>query len=345
VTLLARLDQGFYLMLSVLAFALARRLAFDREPAARPGPILCDWALGAAAPLAVLAVLWLVTGAIPSMVQQLVVFPLTTYVKTSSLPFPRFGADLLAPQALLVALFYLVPIFDSVVIVALLGKLFRRRFSIEDAPLTFLVALSALFYCQALARSDVHHLLITLAPFFVVVAWTAAEVARSAGASVAGKALVTRAAGAAFLVGAALFLLRVQPVMLRRVDQMEQAIALPRAGVSASPAFAQLFEDAVGRIREHSAPGDAILSLPYDAMFYFLSERRNATTWDYLWPGPQNTADQRSIVEQATAHPPAVVVIDRESAMEPYGAIVLAYVRARFRLREEIGSVRIYVPL
>jgi hypothetical protein len=66
---------------------------------------------------------------------------------------------------------YAPPVLAGVAAVWIIWQILHRRFLRREAFLTFLAAWSALFYCQVLTRSDPVHLLITLPPFFILLAY------------------------------------------------------------------------------------------------------------------------------------------------------------------------------
>lgn len=169
-TMLSRHDQGFYLTIAVLIYALTIKLT-SRENS-NSGKMLVFWAVGLAATIAPLAIYWIICGALPYMFRQLVIFPLTTYARTSSLPFPVFQRGLPLQVYLLIGSFYLPLLIDGLVIIWLAIRLVRRQFFAEHAPVAFILITSVLFYCQALTRSDLYHFLMTLPPFFILLAWS-----------------------------------------------------------------------------------------------------------------------------------------------------------------------------
>jgi hypothetical protein len=74
-----------------------------------------------------------VCGIIPDLFNQLIVFPLTVYPKTSAVPMPRFGLGQPLAVNTLVALYYLPPAVLGLTAVFLLTHIVRRRFSMKDA--------------------------------------------------------------------------------------------------------------------------------------------------------------------------------------------------------------------
>jgi hypothetical protein len=77
-------------------------------------------------------------------------------------------------------------------------------------------------------------------------------------------------------------------------------------------------------------------------MLYFLSERRNPTHWNNLWPGDQTTADHEALIREAESDPPSVVVLAREDEMRTYAPAIVDYVHAEFTLTHEIPDTLAY---
>ena len=352
VTILSRHDQGFYVIVAVLIFGLILKYSSKQSADEHPLEMLALWALATAIPLLLLAVPWLVAGAIRDMFQQLVLFPLTTYARTSSLPVPAIDLSAGGQWAMLASLFYLVPTFYVLAALNLLRTaLARRRFDADLGVQAFVLVFSILFYLQALTRSDIYHLLITLSPFFIVLAWTAADVSMSIGEAVNRRArkwplswvtppVVLGTFGA---IGAYLLLL-VSPAMLTSTKPPIRTLHLERGGVGMDPISAKTLEGIVALIQKHAAPDRSMLSLPYEPMLYFLAERRNPTRWNYLWPGDQTPDDHRALVAQAEKDPPAVIVLTGEKEMQRHAVTIMDYVHSRFQVEEQIGRWKIYVP-
>ena len=363
-TLLSRHDQGAYLIASILAYALALHRAKWRGREIRPGGVLATWGLATVVPLLFAGIYWLASGALPGMYRQLVLFPLTRYAKTSSLPMPAWHAGLPAAQVVLTALFYLAPVVGLLVAVWLMRRVLGGRFAVEHARGVLLLVLSILFYCQVLTRSDLFHLIITFGPLFVLLAWSAdagcAFLVRAIGrlgpGETAGPATGRVAAGrtpvrfvaiavyalpvalvAWFLIGFSSTFLHTPEPSLRRLD-------LPRGGVSVDPVTESSLRGLVVELQKRTPPDRSMLALPYSPMFYFLCERRNPTRWNYLWPGDQTAEDHGAFIEQARKDPPSVVVIESEDAMAKYARPIVDYVRSNFRLAHESGVVRVYLP-
>ncbi len=350
VSILLRHDQAFYSAISIAAYVLALNWAKGLgwpKPALRP--LVGFWLCGVALVLAPFGLYWLAVGALPEMFKQLVVFPLAAYASTSSLPFPRFALHQPLRANAVVALYCLPPLVVLLAVLLLLRRVQRRIFSWQEARFTFLTVWSALFYCQVLARSDPQHLLITLPPFFILCAWCWDALLagfgqvvskRTASPSALNRLKAVVSAGAGLL--AVSYLLVLQPVFLQPPLGPNDTVRLPRAGVRMLGARG--FQTFMETVQTLAPPDRSILCLPYEPMFYFLSERRNPTRWNYLWPGDQTAEDHQALIRQATRDPPAVVIVRGEAGLSRYAPTILDYVHQTYHRSLDMGPFTLYLP-
>jgi hypothetical protein len=349
VSMLLRHDQGLYLAMSIAAYIVALKWTKGSDESASSWKLLGGlWLCGMVLVFLPFGIYWLAVGALPEMFNQLVVFPMSMYAKTSSLPFPRFASAQSLVYNAAVSLYYLPPVVVGMAALWLAAQAVRKRFGVPEAKLAFVTLWCALYYCQSLARSDLCHLLIALPPFFVLCAWCWREVSASLECA-AAKRIKSRFApvllstlasccAAAFVVG---YLLTLKLVLLPPV-QAGKMVALARAGVRI-PDAADL--ESIVQCVQSLAPEDrSILCLPYQPMYYFLCERRNPTRWNCLWPGDQTLEDHQDLIRQARKDPPAVVVITDESALSCYAPAILDYVHREYRRYAEAGALTVYLP-
>jgi len=352
-TLMLRHDQGFYLIIAVTVYILALKFA-SRNIVDRPntGRMLVFWGGTMAAIMLPLVIYWFACGAAPYMFKQLVVFLLTTYAKTSSLPLPMFVPGRSFMNNLLIGLFYVPPVVEFFAAIWLVSFVVRRRFYTEHSYIAFILVVSILFYLQSLTRSDIYHLLITFAPFFVLCAWSAGAVSKAAGDAV-GKLYDSRLAAVfsrrVVFVAAGLtaggVLVYVEPVFLAYPAEATREVLLERGGVRLSLERADSLEDLMKMVQKEAEPSRSILSLPYQPMFYFLSGCHNPTRWNYLWPGDQTSEEHQAFISQAKNDPPAVVMILGESDVQSYAPAIIDYVHSEYKVGYDFGGLTVYFPL
>ena len=353
--LLLRHDQGVYLMLTIGVYTLVARSvgrlsshAANNEPLPVPGPsrLFSAWLAGLGVVLVPLGFYWLATGALPATVNQLVLFPFRTYVKTSALPFPAPSRVLNWGPDALVLLYYLPPAVELAALLWLTYRFVRRQFGEADLTLLFFTVWSGLFYCQVLTRSDINHLLLTLPPFFVLLGCCARHILgriRSGSSSEFAVRAVPAGLGALAAAGALLLFSEAKPLLLPEPMPPSETITLPRAGVRA--ANAENIRKFVELVQQHAPADRSILCLPYQPLFYFLADRRNPTRWNYIWPGDQTPAEHQQLLQQARNDPPAVVVLTLEPSMRGYAQDILDYIHQDYRPLAEFGGLfSVYLP-
>jgi MFS family permease len=338
VSLFLRHDQAVYTMASIVALTVALALARgDSVSETNPKHALLLWLAGIAIVLIPAIVVWWSVGALPEMFRQLILFPFTTYRKTSSLPFPRFTVWRSIRETAVVLLFYLPPIVQAIAALYVVRSVISRRFGRREAVLTFLVIWSALFYLQVIVRSDFTHLVITLSPFFLLMAFGWSIVHEK----MANYRKTNMALSAVFAILVALFLWILHSFALPDVTRANEQLALDRGGVRIEQAH--VVADFVQRLQASVPPDRSMLVLPYQPMFYFLCERRNPTRWNYLWPGDQTAQDHERLIEEAERAPPAIVLLAERRDVAAFAPDIIEYLRERYLWTGDVGDIAIYV--
>jgi len=340
VSLFLRHDQAVYTMVSIVALTVVLALARgDSVSETNLKRALLLWLTGIAIILIPAIVACWSVGALPEMFRQLILFPFTTYRKTSSLPFPRFTVWQSIPKTAVVLLFYLPPIVQAIASLYVMRSIIRRRFGRREAVLTFLIIWSALFYLQVSVRSDFTHLVITLSPFFLLMAFGWSTVHEK----MANYRKTNAAFSAAFAILVALFLWILHSFALPDVTRANERLAVDRGGVRIEQAH--VVADFVQRLQASVPPDRSILVLPYQPMFYFLCERRNPTRWNYLWPGDQTAQDHESLIEEAERDPPALVLLAEQRHVAAFAPAIIEYLRERYLWTGDVGDIAIYIRL
>jgi hypothetical protein len=337
-SLFLRHDQAVYTMVSIVALTITLALARGRSvPETNFKRALLFWLAGIAIVFVPAVLVWLRIGALPEMFRQLILFPFTTYRKTSSLPFPRLFVWRSIWQTCVVLLFYLPPLVQAIALAHVVRTLIRRRFRQREAILAFLVAWSALFYLQVIIRSDFTHLVVTLPPFFLLTAFGWSIVCEN----VAHHRKVSIILSAVFAGLTVSFLWILHSFALPDVTRANEELTLDRGGVRIEQAH--VLADFVRRLQATVPLERSILALPYQPMFYFLCERRNPTSWNYLWPGDQTARDHERLIEEAERDPPAVVLLSQQREVAAFAPAIVEYVRAHYLWDADFGGLAIYV--
>jgi len=333
-----RHDQALYTTVSIFALAMALRFAhgdcITETNVKRP---LLFWLTGIAIVSIPAILFWWRIGALPEMFRQLILFPVTTYRKTSSLPFPRFIVRPSVLENAVVLSFYLPAFVQAIAALYLVRSLISRRFRRREAILAFLIIWAALFYLQVIIRSDFTHLVMALPPFFLLAAFSWSIACEE----IANYRKIKIALSAAFAALVASFLWTLHSFALPDVTQANEQLTLERGGVRIERAHA--VADFIHRLQASVPPERSILALPYQPMFYFLCERRNPTRWNYLWPGDQTARDHERLIEEAERDPPALVLLSRQGEIAAFAPAIIEYLRAHYLWTSDIGDIAIYV--
>lgn len=96
-------------------------------------------------------------------------------------------------------------------------------------------------------------------------------------------------------------------------------------------------------IRNHTRPGDAILSVPGGSEFYFLSGRRNPTPYPYIVYGVMDEASLSRTLETLRRDPPVIVIHTPDvSHNTPNTDRIMQDVRARYEPLGTFGRFDVY---
>lgn len=140
VSLFLRHDQAIYTMTSIVALTIALGLVRDQTiPPKNLKRALLFWLAGIAVVFVPAILVWWKIDALPEMFRQLILFPFSTYRKTSSLPFPRLMVWRPILETAVVLMFYLPPFVQAVAALHLVQSVISRRFRRREAILCFLV--------------------------------------------------------------------------------------------------------------------------------------------------------------------------------------------------------------
>lgn len=319
--MLVRHDLGTYSAAAIVLLAALLLLV----PATRlaPGPRLKlgAWLIGAASVSLPALAFFAYAGALPAMYDQLVLFPLTRYGDTSAIPMPSLNQAGPNGSLLAVVVFRLTPLLAVVSLAAVAIRWRRKGFGESEAVGLFLAAWALLFHAQVLVRSDLAHLVLTMPPVAVLLAWLPGYAVRAIGAEGVRQQLWRKAANMVGACSMAVLALVCWHLFVPRAQHGATSIDASCAGTLETRASA--INGVLGSIAEHSEPGDALLALPYHPAYYVLADRRNPTRWGYHWPGDRTDAELKELIAQAQSNPPRLVVIfDRDSTATFLGPVV-----------------------
>jgi hypothetical protein len=213
----------------------------------------------------------------------------------------------------------------------------QRRF---DAGLLAFVAMAAFVFVGVLPRADFNHLMNVLQPVIGVAALVCARaVARARRQPRGAFALAAALAGAGlfFYAGVAAYW---YVDLLRTLDsKLEQR----RGGVLVSQLEQRVLDFEIDAIRERTAPGEAVLTLPAGSMFNFLAERPMPSRYYNLYAVHIAHDGGAGVVAGARAAEVRLAVADYDDffservSLREYAPLLVDFLRREFQVALSIG--------
>lgn len=128
-------------------------------------------------------------------------------------------------------------------------------------------------------------------------------------------------------------------------------LTLDKVDVYTNPAEAKWIKQVIEKIDLYSEEGDAILALPLNPIFYFLSGRVNPTPYEWILPGMLEEEKEKELVEILNNNPPKVVIyvdiaIDgkEERRLLHYAPHLYKFLLDRYGFQEKVGFFQILLP-
>ena len=128
-------------------------------------------------------------------------------------------------------------------------------------------------------------------------------------------------------------------------------LSIDKVDVFTNPAEAKWVKEVVEKIDLYSQKGDAILSLPLNPIFYFLSDRINPTPYELVLPGMLEEEKEKELVQTLSNHPPKVVIYvdiaidgDEKRRLSHYAPYLYKYLVDNYVFQESIGFFQILLP-
>ena len=128
-------------------------------------------------------------------------------------------------------------------------------------------------------------------------------------------------------------------------------LSLEKMDVYTNPGEAKWIRKVLDKINLHSQKGDAILALPLNPIFYFLSDRVNPTPYEWVLPGMLEEKKERELVELLKYRLPKIVVyvdiaIDgkEERRLSRYSPLLYKFLVEHYSFEEMVGFFQILLP-
>ena len=128
-------------------------------------------------------------------------------------------------------------------------------------------------------------------------------------------------------------------------------LTLDKLDIYTNPAEAKWVKKIIEKIDLYSQEGDAILALPLNPIFYFLSGRVNPTPYEWILPGMLEEEKEKELVAILNNNPPKLVIyvdiaIDgkEERRLLHYAPHLYKFLLDRYSFQEKIGFFKILLP-
>ena len=128
-------------------------------------------------------------------------------------------------------------------------------------------------------------------------------------------------------------------------------LSLNKVNVYTNPTEAKWIAEVLEKINLYSKKGDAILALPLNPIFYFLSDRINPTPYEWVLPGMLEKAKETELVTILKSKPPKVVIfvdiaIDgkEERRISHYAPQLYKFLLENYTFQEQVGFFQILLP-
>jgi hypothetical protein len=128
-------------------------------------------------------------------------------------------------------------------------------------------------------------------------------------------------------------------------------LTLDKVDVYTNPAEAKWIKEVIEKIDLYSQEGDAILALPLNPIFYFLSGRVNPTPYEWILPGMLEEEKEKELVTILNNNPPKLVIfvdiaIDgkEERRLLHYAPHLYKFLLDHYGFQEKVGFFQILLP-
>ena len=128
-------------------------------------------------------------------------------------------------------------------------------------------------------------------------------------------------------------------------------LSLEKMAVYTNPGEAKWIKKVIDKINLHSKKGDAILALPLNPIFYFLSDRVNPTPYEWILPGMLEEKKERALVKLLKYRLPKIVIyvdiaIDgkEERRLSRYAPHLYKFQVEHYSFKEMVGFFQILLP-
>lgn len=282
-----------------------------------------------------------VTGGLTDMVRDLIIIPWTEFRGGAYLhyPYPNWPAFPALSPAASRTLASAVPLSFPLLGLFVLGRRLIRAEAM-DARVVLILAVASCLFISAFPRSDMIHILYALPPGWIVLTIAARE---------CWILIRPQHAWARMLLGVTFAILLVRPFIAEPLryaywsnDKENVPLRNPNAGVLVSEKAASELQPVLDEIMRRTKPGDYLFVLPWYPLIYFLTDTRNPTRHDIIFPGNFGRGSLEQMIADLKVKRPEYVVWYRGQHIdgmrfEDYAAILAHYVEQNYAFESSVG--------
>ncbi len=134
--------------------------------------------------------------------------------------------------------------------------------------------------------------------------------------------------------------------------QNTEKLEMDRMTVWTNPYEARWVRQLIDKIEIATKPGDSILALPLNPLFYYLTDRANPIAHGWILPGMLDDAAQQEVVHQLLIKSPQLVILadfaidgKEDRRFSRYAPIIYRHLQRHYQLWEKVGLFEVLLPV
>lgn len=294
--------------------------------------------------------------------QKLLYWFYATTSVTIPLPYPKLiylsSTDLFSNIRLSFEglLFYLPFIISGTLLIWIIQKVFRRESIGVTHINVFAICIFALMTLnQVRLRADFPHLTQAMAPFYILYAYELGGIYRYMGRLFTQRSWAKAVSLVLVFLLPALYLADMVLYHGRDVGSIgiirekERLLSVNNAPVYLIKEESLIIDQVVTHIKTNTQPNDYIFVVPYQPMFYFLTDRRNPTYFDMILPGTlKDYAMEIELIENLKrTRPKYIIYLDlvldnqEDRRFSNYARRLNKFIKANYYVEKKIGPYEV----
>ena len=304
-------------------------------------------------------------GALHEMFYCLFWYPIYAFPETMSLPFPNLFSSLLSTfsspslgsfhNLAGCVLFYLTIAIYTTTAIFLVSRLNPHHdYSKRDSYVFLVLVFGILSFKTATVRSDIPHLMFCITPAVILGCFLLdklyVRLSNNLTSLIGNKSkkLVAFKCSVVVIFLILVFYGQIGHLTLVIKNNNYEKLGLDRAqNISVPKNEKENITNVVKYIKNNTASSDKIFVVPYQAMFYFLSDRDTPTKYDIFLPGYVNQHEQIQLVQQLEREKPKFIIYGHDcdvdgKPFETYAPIIHNYIKQQWYIEKGYGIYQIY---